>query len=107
MTEKGWGAMNYNDIIDENFDELAKAIVHSALKDYEKYYSRYLKNNNNVIAKERLTELKSFFNSEWFGVLCDVDAEVLISEVERQCKAKHEAKILKTFRRICDKLYMF
>ena len=85
--------MNYRDIIDENFDELAKAIISLALKDYEQYYMKVLNCEGNLYAQERLTELRLFFNSEWFRMLCDTDADVLVSEVERQCKAKHEARI--------------
>ena len=98
--------MNYRDIIDENFDELAKAIILLALKDYDQYYMKVLNCEGNLYAQERLTELRSFFNSEWFRMLCDTDADVLVSEVERQCKAKHEAKIAKRFRKITENLNM-
>ena len=98
--------MNYRDIIDENFDELAKAIISLALKDYEQYYMKVLNCEGNLYAQERLTELRLFFNSEWFRMLCDTDADVLVSEVERQCKAKHEARIAKRFRKITENLNM-
>ena len=98
--------MNYKDKVDENFDELAKAIVSFALKEYDQYYMKVLNCAGNLYAQERLTELRAFFNSEWYRMLCDVDAEVLVSEVERQCKAKHEARIAKRFRKITENLKM-
>ena len=84
--------MNCRNIIDENFDELAKGIVLLAVRDYQRYFLKLLKDKGNIYAKERLDALKIFFDSDWYHLLCSIDSNIILQEVESQCIEMHKTK---------------
>ena len=60
------------------YEELANAIVLQAVKDY-RLHSNELE----------LFSIESFFRSDWFGVLTQIDPEALIEKLRRE-KVCHE-----------------
>lgn len=55
------------------YENLANAIVLQAVKDYRL-----------TDDEAELAEIESFFRSDWFGVLTDVDPEYLIRNLRKE-----------------------
>ena len=55
------------------YENLANAIVLSAVRDYR-----------NSTSKDELQSIERFFRSEWFSVLTSVDAEFLIRTLRQE-----------------------
>ena len=55
------------------YENLANAIVLQAVKDYRL-----------TDDEAELAEIESFFRSDWFGVLTDVDPEYLIRRLRKE-----------------------
>ena len=56
-----------------SYENLANAIVLSAVRDYRKSTS-----------KDEIQSIERFFRSEWFSVLTSVDAEFLIRTLREE-----------------------
>ena len=63
------------------YEELANTIVLEAVRDYRKALSRYSVHYENVTFRRDKESLERFFRSEWFGVLTNLDPEVLIRKL--------------------------
>lgn len=73
---EAWEKLN-----DEGCFNLIEAIVEQACADY--YTALKLQAKNRSTAPNgMLTELRAFFRSEYFGVLCDLDGEEVIEKIE-------------------------
>lgn len=72
----------------KGLDALANAVVAKAAADYRQAYMSYLKKNDTT----ELINLRRFFRSEWCMVLTDLDMEVLMQDIEKECKEKFERK---------------
>ena len=66
-------------------------VVYSTVKDYEKTFRKLRRNPDNRMAKEDLRELESFFFSEWYRVLTDLEASYLLRKV-RETTEKEESE---------------
>lgn len=55
------------------YENLANAIVLSAVRDYR-----------NSTSKDEIQSIERFFRSEWFSVLTSVDAEFLIQTLREE-----------------------
>ena len=75
------------------YEDLANAIIAQAVDDYKMAYQAYLETPYDIFVKARVTELRIFFDSEWYGALTTVDAKFLIETVEKECKEKHAIKM--------------
>lgn len=65
---------------EENYQELAFAIVKQAIKDYR----RYIKNDSRrTFHQAQIAKIERFFNSGWCYELCGVDGNVIIAEVKK------------------------
>ena len=65
--------------------DLGTAIVHRACVDYLMILrGRDFHSHSRVGTR---AELEKFFRSAWFGILCDADGELLLSELRRMHKA--------------------
>lgn len=65
--------------------DLGTAIVHRACVDYLMILrGRDFHGHSRVGTR---AELEKFFRSAWFGILCDADGELLLSELRRMHKA--------------------
>lgn len=69
----------------DGWHELAVEIVRLALRDYKRalrYFKKHGLNGSkyccDMVYLKRSCE--RFFRSQWFGVLCDIDGEMLIRE---------------------------
>ena len=68
--------------------ELANAIVERAAKDYRKALKDLHKNPQYEDALETKKECEEFFLSGWFGVLTNLNGEVLMEDICRMVKAE-------------------
>lgn len=60
------------------YQNLANAIILSAVKDWRLARRKLKRKPNNKDAKILLGECENFFRSAWFASLTDVDGEMLI-----------------------------
>lgn len=69
------------------YQNLANAIVELAAKDYRTVLRRCKKYPHDAdYARERLS-LEQFFQSGWFGILTDLDGEVLMEKIKLEVVA--------------------
>lgn len=61
--------------MDRNYEELANAIVLQAVKDYREA----LKDEEGKITR---LEVETFFRSNWFKLLTNIDPEMLIEKLK-------------------------
>lgn len=68
----------------ENWQDLANAIIIQAVKDHRRA-QRVLKAHPRHIAAKKITdETESFFRSDWYRALTNVDGEVLIKRLNSE-----------------------
>lgn len=67
---------------------LANAIVLQAARDYRDVLRRWKKNKSDANTNFERKELESFFSSGWFGILSDLDGEVLMQKIQEQVLGK-------------------
>jgi len=72
----------------EAYFRLANAIVFLAAKDYTKALKDLRINPQNREAQARKAECEHFFRSGWFGILTDLDAEVLMEKIRKEINRK-------------------
>jgi len=60
---------------DSNMRQLAAAIVERAAMDWHKAVSQLEDNPDYVYAWAAKDEIERFFESEWFGFLCDINPD--------------------------------
>ena len=73
--------------IDRAYENLASAIIESAVNDYRKALNGYSYDARKS-PEYMVRELEKFFRSDYFGVLTEIDGEYLISRL----RAEHEKK---------------
>ena len=70
----------------EPYQALANAIVELAVKDYKRALNQHYRfPNNNVYAIE-VASLERFFRSGWYGMLTNLDGEVLMTSFRRMVR---------------------
>ena len=67
--------------LQENWEDLANAIVVQAVKDYASAYRRLLRRPNNRLAQKEITELERFFYGTWYAALTDLSPIYLIAKL--------------------------
>jgi len=55
------------------YEDLASAIILRAVKDYRRSYN-----------SRELEDIEGFFRSDWFGVLTNIDGEMLIRRLREE-----------------------
>lgn len=87
----------------EQYQELANAIVETAVKDYRRLargYHRTIKLRKRARKKEtresllfkqrtirrKLTEIERFFTSNWFSELTEIDGNMVLERLRKECK---------------------
>jgi len=70
--------------LQENWENLANAIIVCAVKDYVNAYRRILRHPDNVPAQEEVTQLEQFFFGEWYAKLTDLDPHYLLNRVKEE-----------------------
>lgn len=87
--------MNY--ILDrEGHDDLANAVVITAVHDYRTAWKKYKKGNDRAYCE--IKEIESFFLSKWGNLLCGGKAKEILKRLqkeqeEQQKKPKRTVKI--------------
>lgn len=66
------------------FEELANAIVIQACKDYREALIRLRRFPRDKRAKGTAAECERFFRSEWYRILTNLDAEILMERIKRE-----------------------
>ncbi len=75
-----------------NWENLANAIVLSAVKDFRTEYKRYLKNPKSKDAVNEVAALIRFFTSEYYSSLTSVDGEFLVRKLKSEVEEKINAE---------------
>lgn len=63
----------------EHYENLANAIIEQAVKDY--IWAKRKRDRHDIKAQMMLKDVLSFFHSEWFTALTDLDPDVLIEKI--------------------------
>jgi len=63
------------------YENLANAIVLSAVGDYRKVLERWSRHPGKEVYLQDKASLERFFRSDWFGVLTSIDPELLIHKL--------------------------
>jgi hypothetical protein len=77
-------------ISDEPWENLIRAIILQAVKDYKLAYKRERKRKNNLNPSMGIVNTQSierFFTSQWFYELTQMDGEVLITRIKENIDA--------------------
>lgn len=69
---------------EDNYQELANAVVLQAVKDWRSAAARLRKRPNNRDAEQMRSETERFFLSGWFGVLTKLDGKVLLKKLKEE-----------------------
>jgi hypothetical protein len=68
--------------LQENWEDLANAIILSAVEDYTGAYKRLLRHPTNRAAKKEVAELEEFFFGDWYAMLSNVDPHYLLNKLQ-------------------------
>ena len=68
--------------LQENWEDLANAIILSAVEDYTSAYKRLLRRPTNKSAKMEVEKLEEFFFSGWYTMLTDVNPHYLLDKLQ-------------------------
>ena len=63
---------------------LANAIILQAVKDYRDAIKKLSRGRVNKDAEIKKQEILNFFRSDWFGVLTEIDPEMLIRKLDEE-----------------------
>lgn len=66
------------------YESLANAIVLQAVKDFRDANKKLAKGRKNSVAQDVKNECIRFFKSPFFGVLTNIDPEMLIQKLEEE-----------------------
>lgn len=66
------------------YENLANAIILSAVKDYRRALKLLSKNPHSRSAAAAVHEMERFFCSEWYETLTSVDGEMLIRKLREE-----------------------
>ena len=83
-----------NIIMDEGnydpYEELANAVVIQACEDYKRAYICHLRSNGKgKKTQKQLEELETFFRSDWYKTLTEVDGEFLMERLRNEVQKQH------------------
>lgn len=69
------------------YEGLANAIILQAVKDYRDACKKLARGKTNHNAEAMKNECLRFFTSPWFGVLTEIDPEMLIRKLDEEVSA--------------------
>lgn len=70
--------------MDDNYQDLANAIVVRAAKDYRKALERLDETPDSVGAENEIKRIEKFFRSDYYKLLTSVDAELLMNKLKQE-----------------------
>lgn len=80
--------MVHEDATRGNWENLANAIVLSAVKDFRMEYKKLIKNPKSKSAAAEVASLVGFFTSEYYSTLTSVDGEFLVRKLKSEVEEK-------------------
>ena len=72
------------DYLQENWEDLANAIIIQAVKDYRVAYRKLRRCPNSKNAQEEVNELERFFYGRWYAALTTVDPHYLLNRLREE-----------------------
>ena len=84
-----------NEIVDpnqESWENLANAIVLSAVKDFRRSYRKYLKDPENRDVADEVAALIRFFDSDYYCLLTSLDGATLVRKLKKEVEEKVNAE---------------
>lgn len=72
---------------EDPYTGLANAIILQAVKDYRVVLKKLSRGRANKDAEIKKQEILNFFRSDWFGVLTEIDPEMLIRKLDEEVGA--------------------
>lgn len=66
------------------YEKLANAIIIQAAKDYRLALRRFRNYPNKAAAKNSKRKIEQFFRSDWYGMLTNIDPDVLIRRLNEE-----------------------
>ena len=69
---------------EDPYQNLANAIVLSAVKDYRDALKKLKKKQNNKLAADERDDIERFFRSGYFTILTEIDPEYLIDRLNKE-----------------------
>ena len=69
---------------EDPYTGLANAIILQAVKDYRDAIKKLSRGRVNKDAEIKKKEVLNFFRSDWFGVLTEIDPEMLIRKLDEE-----------------------
>lgn len=78
-------------VVDERkaFEDLANAIILSAVDDYKRALIRQRRHPESESARRDVGELEKFFYSDWYEVLTDLNPSYLIRKMKEAIDEKY------------------
>lgn len=73
---------------EENYKNLANAIILQAVKDFKPAYRRLKKHPNDRLAQDTVREITRFFCSQYFESLSELDGPALLNRIMREMDEK-------------------
>lgn len=73
---------------EENYKNLANAIILQAVKDFKPAYRRLKKYPNDRLAQDTVREITRFFCSQYFEALSELDGPALLNRIMREIDEK-------------------
>lgn len=70
--------------MDKNYENLANAIILRAVDDYRKVLRILSKHPHNRAAQDDYREIEQFFRSGWFGILTQLNPEMLMKQLKAE-----------------------
>ena len=70
----------------ESYQNLVDAIMMRAVKDYRRALRILRVNPEHKLSRSRKRDVETFFRSQWFCDLCDLDGEMLINRIRKEEK---------------------
>ena len=76
--------------MDDNYQDLANAIVVRAVKDYRKALKRLIRFPSSSSAEREIKKLEEFFHSDYYKLLTSLDGELLIEKLKDELEEGEE-----------------
>ena len=70
--------------MDDNYQDLASAVVVQAAKDYRRALKRLVKFPSNHNTKQEIKQLEAFFRSDYYQLLTSLDGELLMDKLKQE-----------------------
>ena len=70
--------------MDDNYQDLANAIIILATKDYRRALKRFMILPSSDSTKYEIKQLETFFQSDYYKLLTSLDGEILMEKLKQE-----------------------